>query len=419
MYKFAHTGDWHFGALRDPVLQRLQFLAFEKFIEKCREEGVDFIIISGDLFHSNLPDMEIVNKVVKNLKELKDRSIPVYVIYGSHDYSPNQTSIIDILDSAGLFTNISKGRVEGGKLNIDFVTDPKTKAKLAGIPARKMGLESKSYEILDKRKLEKEEGFKIFVFHSAIKELILASFYPQMPSIPISHLPKNFDYYAGGHLHQRIEGKKPGYERIVYPGPLFGANPKDFELGAKGEKRGFYIVSFENKVERADFVEISVCNYCFSEYDASNKDSTKVQEELVEKAMGLPAANKLTLMRIKGELSAGRTSDINFSQIRKILLEKGATHVYLNHYSLTSREFESLKVAGEEIGEIENKLLRESIKNIKVSIEALEGEMGASLAIELLKVLRQIQKPNEKNADYEDRIAREGFEVLKLERVMK
>jgi hypothetical protein len=124
-------------------------------------------------------------------------------------------------------------------------------------------------------------------------------------------------------------------------------------------------------------------------------------------------------MRIKGELSAGRTSDINFSQIRKILLEKGATHVYLNHYSLTSREFESLKVAGEEIGEIENKLLRESIKNIKVSIEVLEGEMGASLAIELLKVLRQIQKPNEKNADYEDRIAREGFEVLKLERVMK
>ena len=57
-----------------------------------------------------------------------------------------------------------------GYVILDFFTDPKTGAKITGISARKVGLESKVYEKLDKKRLEHEKGFEIFAFHSGITE---------------------------------------------------------------------------------------------------------------------------------------------------------------------------------------------------------------------------------------------------------
>ncbi|MGQ9782348.1 MAG: metallophosphoesterase family protein, partial [Nitrososphaeria archaeon] len=212
------------------------------------KEKVDFIIISGDLFHVNIPDMGVTNEAVKKMREVRDSGIPIYVIYGSHDYSPNETSMVDVLDSAGLIKKIVKGKVEEDRLKLEFFVDTKTGAKLCGISARKIGLEKNYFEILDRESLEKERGFKIFAFHSAITEL-KPDYLVGMESIPVSFLPQDFDYYAGGHIHQHVENKLLGYERIVYPGPLFAGYPRDFELSAKGEKRGFYIVSFDEKVK--------------------------------------------------------------------------------------------------------------------------------------------------------------------------
>jgi len=418
MHKFAHISDCHLGAHRDPVLQKLEFSAFDKALTRCIEEKVDFIVISGDLFHSNIPDMGVVNNAVKKMREVRDKGIPIYLIYGSHDYSPNETSIVDILDSAGLFTKIVKGDIENGKLKLEFTEDPETKAKLVGISARKIGMEEKYYEILDRETLEKEKGFKIFVFHSALSEF-KPDFLARMASVPISYFPKGFDYYAGGHIHKQIEEKMPGYDKIIYPGPLFAGYPRDLEQSACGEKRGFYLVSFDDKVEKVEFIEIPICEYTFFEYDASNKNSTQAQQELVQRIKELDVADKVVLLKVKGELSGGKTSDINFSQVRNVLTENGALHVNINRFGLSSKEYTSLKVMGEDVREIEGKLLKESIGSVKVSTEALKGEKGVHLATELLNVLRQGQKGNESKKDYEDRILERAFEVLKLREVLK
>lgn len=418
MYKFAHISDCHLGAHRSPILQELEFKAFEKTMDKCLEEKVDFIVISGDLFHSNIPDLGVTNEAVKKMKEVHDKGIPIYLVYGSHDYSPNETSIVDILDSAGLFTKIVKGKVEQGKLKLQFTIDPKTKAKLVGISARKIGIEEKYFEILDRESLEKEDGFKIFVFHSALSEF-KPEFLVRMASIPISYLPKGFDYYAGGHIHVRIEEKMSGYEKIVYPGPIFAGYPRDLEQSAKGEKRGFYIVSFEDEIKDVSFIEILTCDFAYLEYDASYKNPTQVQEDLLEKMQEMPSENRVVLLKVKGELSGGKTSDINFAQIRKVLSQRGALHVNINRFGLTSKEYTSLKVMGEDVTEIENKLLRESIGEVKVSTKALKGEKGTHLASELLSVLRQAQKPNETKKDYEQRILERALEVLQLKGVLE
>jgi len=85
MYKFAHIADCHLGAQKYSKLKELELKAFKEALDICMAEEVDFIIIAGDLFHSNLPDMSVVKETVKKLREVKEKGIPVYIIYGSHD----------------------------------------------------------------------------------------------------------------------------------------------------------------------------------------------------------------------------------------------------------------------------------------------------------------------------------------------
>ncbi|MCD6535737.1 MAG: exonuclease SbcCD subunit D [Thaumarchaeota archaeon] len=418
MFKFAHIADCHIGANRDPTLRGLELSAFRAAIDRCIEEEVNFILISGDLFHVNVPDMGVANEAVKKLREAKEAGIEIYAIYGSHDYSPNETSMIDVLDSAGLIRKVTKGRMVEGKLRLEFITDPGTGAKLAGLFARKRGIERDFFELLDRDSIEREKGFKVFAFHSAITEL-KPSYLARMDSIPLSLLPRGFDYYAGGHIHQHLLIRMPGYGTIGYPGALFAGYSRDLELSARGEKRGFYIVCFEEGVKDIKFVEIPVCQYVYVEYDANGKNSAEAQRELLKRLAELDVEGKLVVLRIKGELSGGKTSDINSARIRSLLIEeKGALYVSINRFALTSKEYVSMRVSGEDASTIENRLFRENVGAVKVSNSALKGEAGTNLAMELLKALRQPQKLNEAKKDYEDRILRETIDILQLKEVL-
>lgn len=418
MYKFAHMADCHLGAFREPVLRGLSLKAFQKALDKCLEEKVDFILISGDLFHANIPDMAVVNQAVTKMRELRDAGINIYVIYGSHDFSPNETSIVDILASAGLFQRIVKGNIVDDKLKLEFFIDQKTKAHLVGISGRTLGLEREYYEILDRKLLEKEKGFKIFAFHITLDELKPSSLAP-MESMPLSYLPKGFDYYAGGHMHVKIEEKMPGYGIIRYPGTLFGYSFRDLEQNAKGEQAGFYIITFDDRVRDVQYIEIPICEYLFYEYDISNKNSIKANEEVIGKVKELSVDGKLVLIRVRGELSGGKTSDIKFNELRSILRQNGAIYANINRYALSSKEYKAIQVEGEDIHEVEEKLLEENIGAVKVSEPGLKGKNGVQLAVGLLRVLRRDKKSIEKKKDYNERVVREAIEKIGLTEAMK
>ena len=52
-FRFAHIADCHIGAWRDKTLRELNIQAFEKALDTCIEQKVDFIILPGDLFDTN------------------------------------------------------------------------------------------------------------------------------------------------------------------------------------------------------------------------------------------------------------------------------------------------------------------------------------------------------------------------------
>ena len=413
MYRFAHMADIHLGAHREPTLQKLETDAFNKAMDKCIELGVDFILVCGDFFHVGIPDLSVVNEALLKIRQVQKAGIPIYVIYGSHDYTPNGTSVIDILDTAEVLTKIVRLKTED-KIRLEFFEDKKTGAKLAGISARKIGLERKYYEMLDKENLEKEEGFKIFAFHSAITEF-KPQYLSEMESIPMAHFPKGFDYYAGGHIHERGEFKLSNYERVVFPGPLFTGYGRDLEATAKGVQRGFYVVSFDDRVRKVEFQAIKNFEGTYQEYDASGKSSLQAYKEL-QQLLEVDVDGKVVVLKVRGELSGGKVSDINFTEIKSGILERGALYIHLNRHGLISKEFPKFAAKGEEVSAIEGRVLKERINQVNVSQRALKDP---SIAMEVLRILCQEQKPNETKRDYQDMMVRSAVETLRLGEVFE
>ena len=130
--KFAHLADTHLGRQKNQKLREVEKRIFQNMIDEILKSNVDFILIAGDFFDVNIPDMETQKLAFEQFKKIKDMDIPIYVIYGSHDSSPNATAAIDLLDSGGFFTKITYSESNEGKIILNFFTDPKTGAKITG-----------------------------------------------------------------------------------------------------------------------------------------------------------------------------------------------------------------------------------------------------------------------------------------------
>jgi len=412
MSKFAHMSDIHLGAHREPALRDLERKCFAEAMDMCVREAVDFLLISGDLFHVGIPDLGVVNDAVKKMRELRDAKIPIYAIYGSHDYTPTGTSVIDILHTAGILTNIMRASMENGLLRLKMFTDPETGAKLTGIAARKVGLESKYYEILDRGSLEKEVGFKVFAFHSGLTQF-KPEYLSEMETIDVGNLPKGFDYYAGGHIHVRGEYHLPGYQRIVFPGPLFtGYGARDLEATARGERRGFYVVEFDDRFRRMQFMPLVSFLGAYLDLDVGGKNAMEADKELQEKVGRLDVKGKVVVLRVAGELAGGKTTELDFHAARNDMNARGAVWVYVNRYGLTSQELAQAKVLGEDAATIERNLFQENVGKLRLSERELTGESGSMRAQELLRLLRQGQKSNEMKKDYAKRVVDAGAQAL-------
>ena len=402
--KFAHLADCHIGSWRDPKLRDISTKAFMKAIDTCIEKNVDFILISGDLFHTSLPSIDRLKQTVIKLKELKDKNIPVYIIAGSHDFSPSGKTMLDVLENAGLLTNVAKGEVIDNKLKLNFTIDEKTGAKITGMLGKKGGLEKSYYEDLIREHLEKEEGYKIFLFHSLLTELKPKEL-ENADSQPLSLLPKNFNYYAGGHPHIVRDSKIEGYGTIAYPGPLFPNNFKELEELGNG---GFYIIENDN----IEWHPIQIHNTCSIKIDCSHKTPEQINQEIMNEIKDKEFINTIITIRLEGTLESGKISDINFKEIFDKLYEKSAYFVMKNTHALTTKEFEEIKIEASSVEDVEEKLINEHLGQIK--LKDLDAKKEKELIKSLMKALSAEREEDEKVADFEKRVRRDMNQILSL-----
>ena len=380
--KFAHLADCHIGGWKDINLKELSIRSFEEAINICIKENIAFVLIAGDLFNTSMPNIDLIKRTTKILNRLKENEIEVYIIPGSHDFSPSGKTMIDVLESSGLANNVMK--IKDNQL---IFTHDKTGVKITGLVGLRSGLDKYYYENLDFSNLENENGFKIFMLHNTINELKPKDM-EKVEGMSLSLLPKNFDYYAAGHVHfikesEFLKGK------LVYPGPLFPNNFKELQELKHG---GFYIYDNEN----LKYIPINLKNTIYIEINADGKTSRDVEDEILSINN---FEDKILLLRIQGELKEGKGSDISFKAISDNFKDSFA--FLKNTTKLTSKEFSNLEVKDGEIEDVERDIINE-----------FKFDYSNDFIFELINSLDKEKDEGEKNVDFERRLLKDLEKIL-------
>ncbi len=385
MVRFAHISDVHLGGWKHQPLQELNFQSFKKAINICIEKKLDFILISGDLFDSAYPSIEILKETFSEFKRLKESRIPCFIIAGSHDYSISGKTFLDVLEKAGFCKNVVN--IEDDKEKI--ILDPIIYQGVAiyGYPGKKSGL-----EIPDLRKIKLNDSpgmFKIFMLHTTIDK---AKGTLPIDAIETELLPKA-DYYALGHLHIDFQ-----YQNFVYPGPIFPNNFQELEDLQHGS---FYIVDteLESSLQK---IELGIKDVVL--IDIEIKNALNATEKIISEIEKKDVEDKIILLRIKGELETGNNSDIKFRQIEESAYRKKAYFLLKNTHELKTKEVE-MEIEVKEIDNIEEEMIKTYSEQNQtdfnkfipqlmnsLSIDKQEGEKIDSFTTRLLEETKKILK---------------------------
>jgi exonuclease SbcD len=167
------------------------------------------------------------------------------------------------------------------------------------------------------------------------------------------------------------------------------------------------------------FVPVPTFLGAYIDVEVDGISSLAANSSLQERVSSAEPREKIVVLRVSGELASGKTSDIDLHMARKTLMEGGAIWVYVNRHGLTSREQTQVRVTGEDAATIERNLFNENSSKLKLSTSELVGERGADHAAELLRLLRQAQKPNEMKKDYAKRVVEAGTQALLAKDLME
>jgi DNA repair exonuclease SbcCD nuclease subunit len=291
-----HTSDTHLGYAQFDLLERENdvYEAFNEVIETAVKDRVDAVIHSGDIFHVPKPGGRPLVKLAEGVKTLADKGIKFYFNFGEHD--ANQvwgTPSSYLFHKLGLATYIGDGRpVIDGDLMV------------VGFQKRKKGNVDDLFEAFkeaDEAARQHPEKKKVAVIHQGLYEL-----HKFGGEITANDLPRRFDYYAMGHLHDHSESR---FEQLggplCYPGSL---DPTDVE-GIHDFKKGFYMVDLSGSEAKPEWIEVKSSRRQFRfdvEYARLKEEVAKISKEIDGKSL---AKKPVILLRVKGtEIDNGKVN---------------------------------------------------------------------------------------------------------------
>jgi len=384
--KFSHLADCHVGGWKEDKLKELSIESFEKAIEISIKEQVEFVLIAGDLFDNAMPSIDILKRTTHSLRKLYEHKIPVYVIHGSHDYSVSGKTMLDVLEKAGLMENVCK--LTDSRLEFTNFND----LKITGLIGKRSSLELEDFRNLNIQELEKEQGFKIFMFHTGIEEFKPTDL-KEVKCTPLTLFPKGFNYYAGGHIHY-IFNIKFGQGILAYPGPLFPNNIRELEQLGNG---GFYIVNINDEI-KLDYRDIKLKEVETFNFRVDNKTPEEIESLILENITDVQ--NKIVILKIEGKMK-GQPSQIDFKKIYSSIENPYAI------LRITSRlegdQFKALEINLDEGEDFETSI----IKNYK--------ELNGELIKKLIQILDKEKDEGERVSDFESTIIKETTKTLGLE----
>lgn len=223
--RFIHAADVHLDsplrgleAYPGAPADRLRIAtrqAFERVVDLCLEERVDFLLIAGDLFDTDVKDFNAALAAASQLRRLNQQKIPVYLILGNHDSRDEMTRHVPWPENVVLFDHNRAQTVRHPNLavavhGISYSKREMTDNLVPGYPAPVAGC------------------FNIGLLHTNAGGNSTHAAYA--PCSVEELVAKGYDYWALGHVHDfAVLHERP---HVVYSGNTQGRHVR--EIGAKG-----------------------------------------------------------------------------------------------------------------------------------------------------------------------------------------
>lgn len=284
--KFIHTGDIHYGmqpdANRPWSNERAQDIknSLARIIEECRNRKVDFLFISGDLFHRQpiLRDIKEVNYLFSSIPDVN-----IVLIAGNHDRI-NENSAIHSFPWAKNVYYISSA-------DISSIYFPEKNTEVYGFSYH-------SYEIREK----KLDGVK--VPNNGRINILLAH------GGDLNHVPfdkdklaeSGFSYCALAHIHK--------HEVLIKNKVVFCGSPEPLNISETG-KHGFYygeVDPFSLAVKELEFIPSAVVQYITLIVNVNNTTTNTELMQTLEEEIKKRGSQNIYSIKLQGM----RDPDIEF-----------------------------------------------------------------------------------------------------------
>ena len=308
--KIAIASDFHLGYDR---FREDAFKQAEQALETAASEA-DAIIIPGDVFDTRVPRPDVLAEAINLFRNLSKKewrakvtdvkaasraytSVPVLAIPGTHERrAQGVENPVNLLGLAGLLVDVSDGYAVIEKGN--------EKVMVFGIGGVS---EERFLETIKKLDPKPMSGhFSIFMFHQSAYELLPFS----DDFIHLDQLPKGFDLYVNGHIHNRVEKKVHG-KNFLIPGSTVLTQLKDGEQ----EEKGFFI--FDTSAGSYSFRKIKSRRFTVAKVNAEGKAADELEAEIrkaVDSALK-PGEVPIIRVEISGAMKKSRSIDVDFHGI--------------------------------------------------------------------------------------------------------
>ncbi|RUM57306.1 MAG: metallophosphoesterase [Persephonella sp.] len=316
--KFLHISDTHLGYRQYGLLEREQdFLeVFNEAVDIAIDENVDFIIHTGDFFHTSRPSNKTIIDSLNILNRLNDANIPIFCIPGNHDRgnSVKDKSPLEILNNFGLkLINVGVEEFNG----IDI-------AGLKYIPktaVRKLGrLRDALESLLENTK----NSYKILMLHQEF-----SPYFPDSNLLLNEEIPKDFNYVGIGHYHIAEEPiKRENNSFIVHIGSTeFTAYNKSEEE----RKKIVAIVEISNVNTEIRYRELSKARkFIYGTLNDENLEE-KLNDILINIEEILDKTEKKPIVVLKGDFRKLEQSDVLKLLNEKNLVKDNPNILYVKH----------------------------------------------------------------------------------------
>lgn len=223
--KFFHAADIHLDSplrslvLEDPGqlsrIRRATRDAFSALVDRAIEKEVSLLLLAGDLYDHDNPNMQVVHFLRRELSRLADHGIRVVIVRGNHDAANRISRHLDLPPNTTVLSD-------------QFPETVILKEYGVAVTGQSFAPGNVSQNLALAYPPPRPGHFNIALLHTSLSGSPDHDVYA--PCTLLDLAARGYDYWALGHIHKReILSSDPA---VVFPGNLQGRHAK--ETGPKG-----------------------------------------------------------------------------------------------------------------------------------------------------------------------------------------